>query len=468
MQNFLWKGEKKMTSLTVEETKCANAPLIYPSRSLLGALLELIKDPLQFFKKVSEMGDLVHVRFGLQWYVFAYHPDFYKKMLVDDFAAYSKQTRGYRVIGWLLGRGLLTSEGAFWRRQRRILQPSFRHDRLAGFAHIMVQAASDLADSWSEIAQEERALDVAKAMNRLTLKVVGITLLSRDISTQSDAIGESLSKLLEFCCVATRRPLWMSLVPTQRNFTAWKARWQLNRVVKKIIIQRRKLPPCDDLLQMLLDSKDPQTGERMSDEQIRDEVMTIFLAGSETTASTLSWCFYLLSFHPEVRKKLRAELDLVCGERTPILSDVSELQYLQCVIKETMRLFPPIWMLPRRAEKDQEWRGHKIKKGTIVYAVPYFVHRDPRFWKTPRRFDPERFLPGRIESIPKFAYLPFSAGQRKCIGDGFAMMEATLILATLFSKFDLSLEMGHRVDLLPVVTLRPKTGLIMRVQERSS
>jgi cytochrome P450 len=438
-------------------------------------------DQLGFLvRSCVDQGDLVHLWFGNRWKrLDAYlctAPEGIRHVLQDNHRNYHKQTRGFDTLRLVLGNGLLTSEGDFWLRQRRIAQPAFHRDRVASFAGAMVRAAVDMVERrWTPVIERGGRLDVASEMMRVTLRIVGKTLLGIDPSDEADRVGGALEALL----VGFRRRM-QSVVqfplpwPTPENRKLGAAIDEIDRIVLRIIDERRAAASKDqgrggaaeagaggDLLGMLMEARDEETGERMSDRQLRDEVVTLFLAGHETTALSLSWTFALLSRHPEVGRRLRGELREVLGGRLPTAEDVPRLTYTRMVLQEALRLYPPAWNFGRTAREDDQLCGYPVPAGSLILLSPYVTHRNPRLWANPEGFDPGRFSPENAAKIPKFAYIPFGAGPRQCIGNGFAMMEATLLLAVFWDRVDLSLVPGHDLVPQPTVTLRPRGGLPM-------
>jgi cytochrome P450 len=443
-----------------------------PADPVLGHLRAIRTDQLGFLvRSCVDHGDLVHLWFGNRWKrleaFLCADPEAIRQVLQDNHRDFHKQTRGFDTLRLVLGNGLLTSEGDFWLRQRRIAQPAFHRDRIAAFASSMVRAADEMIERrWAPVMKRGGRLDVAAEMMRVTLRIVGETLLSIDPSEEADRVGGALEALL----VGFRRRM-QSVVqlpigwPTPENRRLSSAIAEIDRVVLRIIEERRRSPtPGSDLLAMLMEARDEETGERMSDRQLRDEVVTLFLAGHETTALSLSWTLALLSRHPEVGRRLRDELRTVLGGRLPTAEDVPRLTYTRMVLQEAMRLYPPAWNFGRTARCDVQLGGYPVPAGSLILVSPYVIHRNPRFWENPEGFDPERFSPENAPKIPRFAYLPFGAGPRQCIGNNFAMMEATLLLAVLWSRADLALVPGHELTPQPTVTLRPRGGLPMFVK----
>jgi cytochrome P450 len=432
---------------------------------VFGFLSEFRKDPVALFQKTFRAhGDFARGRFLHTPAVFAFHPDDVQRVLVDNVGNYGKQTRGYDQLRVLLGNGLVTSQGDFWLRQRRIAQPAFARRRIAGFARTMLDSTEDTLRRWGDLEASGEEIDVSAEMMQLTLRIAGLTMLSRDLEGESADIGQALTDIVEVFNenVASIIPFRRHL-PTPRNLKARAASAKLDAVVYDIIERRRAGEGGDDLLQMLVETVDEETGERMNDVQLRDEVMTMFLAGHETTANALTWTFTLLSRHPEVARKVERELDEVLGDGPLDPMRVRELGYLDRVIKESLRLMPPVWALGRRAEEADVLHGERIEPGTIVFLSPYVTHRHPEFWHNPEGFDPDRFLD---DVRPRYKYFPFAGGPRQCIGKHFAEMELALIAASVLRRFRIELSPGHPVVPQASVTLRPQFGVKARLSRR--
>ena len=441
----------------------ARAPLL-PGLPFLGSLLDMRRDFLGTFARAAALGDVVRLEFPGKVAHLLVHPEHVKHVLVDHHRNYGKQTRGYHMLRQVLGQGLVTSEGDFWRRQRRIAQPAFHHARIAGFGEIMVRATLEMLERWDERVRRDEVLDVDAEMMALTLRIVGQCLMSADLSDESDDVGRAVAIMLRQTVERITRPLSPPLfVPTPRNRAFTSARARLDALVFAIIEARRKSQgEHRDLLAMFMEARDEETGEGMSDRQLRDEVMTMVLAGHETTANALTWTFFLLSQHPEAGAELARELQRVLGGRPPTIGDLEALPYTEAVVKESMRLYPPVWMMARSVMERDEVGGVMLPKGSMVFLSPWVTQRDRRFWSSPERFEPERFLRPEIEDVPKYAYFPFAGGPRVCIGNGFAMMEAKLLVATILQRHRLTLEPGHPVEPEPTITLRPRHGMRMR------
>jgi cytochrome P450 len=440
----------------------------YRSAPWLGPTLEVQRDPLGFLFKVAQQhGDVAQIDFiGVKAFLVT-HPRDVERILVEKQRSYPKQTRGYRALRLILGNGMLTSEGSFWLRQRRLAQPAFHRERLKGFLELMTSSTEGMIDAWKPKLGGP-AFDIAPEMMSLTLKIVCEALMSTDVGSHTGEVGEALSTILAECLHRTVSPLLLPLsVPSPRNRRFVRARAVLDGVVNELIAARRKqgepyLGPGGraDLLSMLMSAKDEDTGEQMTDAQLRDEVMTLILAGHETTANALTWTLSLLSRHSDVERKLRAELAQVLGNGPVTLEALSRLTYLESVLKESMRLYPPVWSLARLVTEDDTLGGYRIPARSIVLMSPYITHRDPRFWPNPEGFDPDRWSQPD-EHRPRYAYFPFSGGPRKCIGDVFAMMEAKVVLATLLPKVKLTLAPGETPHPEPLITLRVKGGARM-------
>jgi cytochrome P450 len=428
-----------------------------PGVPWLGSLPDLQKNPLHVMARATlDYAPAVRLPLPIVESLVVSDPALVEHILVTHSRNYVKQTRGYDMLRKVLGNGLVTSEGEFWKRQRRIAQPAFHRERLVGFGDTMTRAATELVDGWTPGVP----FDAAEAFMRVTLRLVGETLLSSDVTSEASAVGRAITVALEHLIHRTLHPFGLpEWVPTPRNVRFHRALKALDDVVLGLIAERRRGGgPTGDLLAMLMEAKDPETGEGMSDAQLRDEVMTIFLAGHETTANALAWTVVLLGRAPEVERRVVDELQAVLGGRAPTMADVPKLPYLGMVLKESMRLYPPVWTLARRVVEAETVRGVTFEKDALVFLCTYALHRHPGFWSDPEAFDPSRWAPG-APPPPKGAYLPFSTGQRKCIGDTFATVEATLILATVLSRVHLALVPGQTFEPEPVITLRPKGGV---------
>jgi cytochrome P450 len=439
-----------------------------PKGKLLGGNFPAFRrDSLAYLQKAaSEYGDIVYFRFGPQDVFFLNHPDFIKDVLVTHHQSFMKG-RALQRAKRLLGEGLLTSESDFHRRQRRLAQPAFHRGRISSYGVVMTDYADRTASGW----RDGETLDISQEMMRLTLAIVGKTLFDTDVESEADEIGAALTSVMElfdfllmpFSELLEKLPLPL---PHVRRFR--KAKERLDATIYRIIeARRRSNEDRGDLLSTLLAARDEEgDGGQMSDVQVRDEVMTLFLAGHETTANLMTWTWYLLSQHGAVEVKLHEELDAALGGRQPTVEDVPRLHYTEMVVAESMRLYPPAWAIGRLALKDHEVGGYTIPAKSLVLLSPYVTQRDARYFPDPARFDPERWTEEARESRPQFAYFPFGGGPRRCIGEGFAWMEGILLLASLARNWRMRLVPGHKVETLPVITLRPKHGMRMTVEKR--
>lgn len=435
-------------------------------RFLVGNALDFSRgDWFGFFRRCArEHGDVVSFRFLNVPMCLLTHPDDIESALVKNSANFVK-SRNYKVLKLVLGNGLLTSEGAFWQRQRKLAQPSFRHESIARYAEVMVDSARHMLDGW----RDGQSRDVHREMTALTLADVAKSLFGADVSQESanvrHALSEVSTQLLAMSNISFFLPKFVPIPSTMRLRRAVR---ELDGIIYSIIRQRRaSTGHAADLLQVLLDARD-ESGNQMTDEELRDEMMTLFIAGHETTSLALSWAWYLLAGHPEVEAKLLDELSTALNGREVGVSDLGALSYTEMVIKETMRLYPPTWAIGREALNDFEVHGYRLPAGTNVLLVPWITQRDARFYGEPERFDPDRWSEDSTCSgrLPRFAYFPFGGGPRVCIGAGFAMMEAVLLLATVAQRFRLTLSSEHPIEMQPSVTLRPKHGIKMTLHER--
>lgn len=421
-------------------------------------------DPLGYFSGiVREYGDIVGLRILNFRIYLVNHPDYIEDVLVNHPRKFIKG-RVLQANKRVFGRGLLTSEGDFWLRQRRLAQPAFHRARIAGYASTMVEYTERLLNEWQP--GEER--DLHKEMMRLTLQIVGKTLFDADVERDAQDVGKSLELLLELGANFGRAIFIPQWLPTPTNLRLEYAIRRIEKVLYRIIAEKRAAGrDAGDLLSMLLAAQD-EDGSRMTDKQLRDEAITLFLAGHETIANTLSWTWWLLAKNPAAEAKLHAELRTVLGGRAPSLDDLPKLAYTNHVITESMRLYPPAWGSARTAIEDHEIAGYKVPRGSGVSFAQWTVHRDPRWYDAPEEFRPERWEGDLVKQLPRFAYFPFGGGPRLCIGNNFALMEAALILATTAQKYRFRLVEGHPVVPLASITLRPRYGIRAVLEARSA
>jgi cytochrome P450 len=436
-----------------------------PKRPLLGALISPGRDPLKLFTGFArDYGDIVHFTMSGEKIFFINHPQYVRDVLITHQKNFTK-SRGLERAKKLLGEGLLTSEGAAHLRQRRLLQPAFHRDRIAAYAEVMVAHGDRLRRHW----QDGATCDVAKEMMRVTLSIVGKTLFDSDVESKADEVGIAVSEVLE--------TFWYTLLPLQGLINllplpvlkrSRRARARLDALIYALIAERRATGrDHGDLLSMLLTAQDHEGGTGgLSDLQIRDEALTLMLAGHETTANALTWTWYLLSQHPEIEARLHEEIDRVLEGRLPAFADLPRLSYVERVVTESMRLYPPAWMIGRRAIDDYPLGDYLVPRRGMIIMSPYVMHRDARFFAEPERFNPDRWTPEMKAALPKFAYFPFGGGTRQCIGEQFAMMELVLLVATIAQQWQLRLVPNHPVVPQPLITLRARHGMKMTLHRR--
>jgi cytochrome P450 len=431
---------------------------------ILGVMSEFNRDTLGFITRCRDYGDIVRMRFFYVTAYFLYHPDDIEYVVATNPKNFLKaMSLRSNFFQRLVGNGLLTSEGEVWKRQRRLAQPAFHRQRINAYADVMVDYAQRMIASWK--AGEVR--DIHQEMMVLTLEIVVRTLFNADVSQDTDKVGRALSEIVKpFSAQATIRWILDNRLPTPTHRRFYKAAQNLDDIVYRIIADRRASGiDQGDLLSMLLAAHD-EDGSQMTDKQLRDEVMTIFLAGHETTALTLCWTWYLLARNPLVEQKFQAELDDVLGGRLPELADLPRLKYTDMIVRESMRLYPPAYGLGREAIEECEIGGFRVPRKTQVFMFQWATQRDPRFFPEPNEFHPERWTEEFSNSLPKYAYFPFGGGPRFCIGNNFALMEIVLVLATIGQRFKLPLVPDHPVSILPAMSLRPKDGIHVTVEKR--
>jgi cytochrome P450 len=439
------------------------APPRVPGLPLLGNTLRLLRDPLGFLTEAArEYGDVVDVNVRLMRIYLVSRPELIDKVLVADNRAYVKD-EGTHALRALLGEGLLTSEGDHWRRQRRLAQPGFHRERVASYGAVMVEYTERMLSTF----RDGDVRNIHEDMMRLTREIVAKTLFDADLTRESASVGEAFEVVVRrFAEVPPGIPV-IDRIPTPGQRRYRRAVETLDAMIYRLINERRASGhDAGDLLSMLMGARDEDGGGRMSDRELRDEAITLFLAGHETTALVLSFAWLLLSQNPEVEAKLAFELEEALGGRPPAVSDIPKLRYVDWVIHETMRLYPPAWAIGREALEDREIGGFHVPKGTQVWTSQWVTQRDPRYFEDPEAFRPERWSGDLAKRIPKYAYYPFGGGPRLCIGASFALMEATLLLATIAQKVRLIALPDHPIRLVTGVTLRPKYGVRVAVKRR--
>jgi cytochrome P450 len=419
------------------------------------------RDPLKVLTAwAREYGDIFYYRAGWIHVYFLNHPDYIESVLVNQYQNFNKD-RVIRNSRWLFGNGLLTSEGSDWMRQRRLSQPAFHRERITSYAQTMTSYTKEMLNSW----KDGETRDIHQEMMRLTVRIVAKVLFSVDVSEETEKVAASLNVLMQ------QGSGGRMVLPASFRYLPFPAMARVRRAARLLdevvyaMIRKRRATDCDagDLLSMLLQAED-EDGSRMTDQQLRDEAITFLLAGHETTALSLTWIWYLLSQHPEVEHRLREELRLVLNGRVPVAQDLVRLPYTEQVVKEAMRLYPPAWGVARTVVKDCEIGGYQIPLGANIVASQWVMHRDPRYFSDPEKFNPDRWSTV-TPRLPRFAYFPFGGGPRVCIGAAFAMMEAMLLLATIAQQFQLRLVPGHQIAAMPSITLRPANGVSMIIRK---
>jgi cytochrome P450 len=425
--------------------------LLLPSPDVTTALENYSRDPLGFMTYCARnFGEIVPLHFEGELFCLLTNPDLITEVFKDR--RLFVKAKDLRILRGLLGNGLLISEGDFWQRQRQLTQPVFHQQRIDSYGNAMVDYTQRMLQTW----HENKILNVHDEMMRLTLNIVMKTIFNLDVSDRdashvTNALDEAMN--------------WYAMQKQDADSACADRRYHdaialLDETIYATIARRRNSESeGDDLLGMLMQVQDADDGSRMSDKQLRDEVATLMLAGHETTANTLSWTWMLLAQHPKVRTKLVEELNTVLNGRAPAIADLPQLLYTHNVIKEAMRLYPPVTDVSREASRDCEIGGYSIPKGCTLIMSQWVMHRDPRYFSAPESFAPERWENDLEKQLPRGVYFPFGDGPRVCIGKSFALMEAVLILATLAQKFQLELESNGAIELQPSITLRPKHGI---------
>ncbi len=429
-----------------------------------GHFISFRRRPTEFLVNLAGLGDVTRFRLGPQRAFFLNHPDLIRDLLVVSHQKFIKG-RALQRAKRLLGEGLLTAEHEFHLRQRRMIQPAFHRQRIAEYARSMVDLGERISASWSD----GDVLDIDREMMRLTLRIVAKTLFNADVDDDADEVGKALTDLINlFNYLLLPFSEWLEKLPFPQTRRFRKAKETLDRIIYGIIDERRRAgSDHGDLLSMLLLAQDEDDGGRMTDEQVRDEALTLFLAGHETTANALTFTWYLLSQNPQAEAALHEELDRVIGDRPPTFEDYPQLKFTESVLAEAMRLYPPAWAIGRLATEDHQFSSFEIPKGSLVLISPYVTQRDSRFWDEPTRFIPERWETVSVkEASSKFIYFPFGGGIRRCIGEQFAWTEGVLLLASIARRWKFRLDPEQTVELKPMMTLRPKHGMKMSIAAR--
>jgi cytochrome P450 len=459
------------------DTATSLSPVLAPTKALpktkgfplLGSLPALLQDPFRFMVAArATYGDIYTLDLGVSKAVVLNHPRHAQYILRDNAHNYRKGGPMWDAVRDLLGNGLLVSEGDFWLRQRRMMQPQFHRQHLAGLTNLMVEAINEALNTWEQAATQGTNLDLPTAFNRLTMKVIVKTLFGTALSaSEMDEFAEAMTFALDYmvsAMVTKPLPKWLP-IPGKKRFQAAIA--VADALTYRMIRECREGQSHNDMLALLLNTVDEETGEAMTDQQLRDEILTLFLAGYETTSIALSWAYYYLAQHPETMQKLYTEVDTVLAGRQPTFADLPNLPYSRMVLSEAMRLRPPSWWHPRTAVADDEIDGYPIPAGTQVISLTYMYHRHPEMWDNPEAFDPERFAPENAAQRHKFAWIPFGAGQRLCLGRDFAIMEGQLALALIAQRYHVRPATERPVEPMLSSTLRPKGGIPATITKRA-
>lgn len=415
-----------------------------------GNIRQLVRDPLSYFLSLTqEHGDIVCYRPAPDPAYLVNHPDYIRHVLVENHRNYSKETYSNQAFKKIIGEGLINLEGEAWLRHRRLMQPAFHHSRLEKFDSMIVQATLDMLDRWQINFKSGQPVDIAREMAALTMTITSRALFGVDLGDEVNSIGEIINRVA-------------NLTEKTRDPRLQQAACDFRAIVARIILERRRnFRDLGDLLSSLMTAQDETTGSRLNDDQLENEVMGLLLAGHETTANALTWTFYALSQNLWAYERVRNEIQQSLRERNPTSSDLASLPTLRYVFEESLRLYPPAWIIGRRAIQADEIGGYQVPAGTVIAICIYTLHRHPAFWENPDQFDPERFTPERSAGRDKYAYLPFSIGPRQCIGNSFSMLEASLILASIAQRFELHLLPGIEVLPQPLFVLRPNRDLLM-------
>ena len=414
---------------------------------------------------LREHGDVICVRGFIDVYL-VNHPDFLRQVLSRSYEHFSKHTFDYLVLAQVMGNGLVSNDGPHWVKQRRLMQPMFASRSVNRFDETINSLTSSLLDRWDALPAGE-AIRMDREMARLTFRIVGATLFGSDIERHADEVAEILEvvnlRSQELRAIMTVH----SWVPTPYNLKWKRATRRLDTIVYGMLAARRREGAGGgDILDRLIEARDEETGEGMDETQMRDEVVTLMLAGHETSANALTWTLYLLANHPEVEARLAEELAAELNGAPAAAGDLARVPYLKQVVQESMRLYPPVWGYSRRSEHEEEFGGCLLPSKAYIGILPWALHRHPDFWPEPERFDPGRFEPGRSAGRHSYCYLPFAAGPRTCIGAGFAMLEIQLVLAQLLQRFRVRVVPGHPIETLAKVTLKPRYGLPVTLERR--
>ena len=439
-----------------------------PSTARFHKVRRFVAEPhLVIHEMLDEYGDFMCWRGFYDLYL-VNHPDFVRPVLSQSYERFSKRTIDYRVLARVMGNGLVSNDGPHWVKQRKLMQPLFSNRNVDGFDGTINRLTSSLMSQWDARAGDE-VIWIDREMSRLTFQIVGATLFGGDIERHAGEIAEIQDAV-------NMRPQEMralmtlhSWIPTPYNLKWKRATRRLDRIVYGMIAARHRAGTGGgggDILDRLLNARDEETGEGIDETQVRDEVVTLMLAGHETSANALTWTLYLLATHPEVEARLTEDLTAHLNGAPATAADLPRIPYLKQVVQESMRIYPPVWAYARRSEQEEEFDGYALPANAYVAVVPYALHRHPEFWPDAERFDPDRFQPNRSQASHSYCYLPFAAGPRTCIGAGMAMLETQLVLAQIIQRFKVRVVPDHRIETVAKVTLKPRYGLPVTLNRR--
>ncbi|HMN26576.1 MAG TPA: cytochrome P450 [Caldilineaceae bacterium] len=454
------------TSVATHFSTTRPAPPSAPGLPLVGSLLPVMKDPLAFFLTAqATYGDIYTLRLGPLEVIVLNHPRHVQHVLRDHVHNYSKGGPIWDTVRTLLGNGLVVSEGDFWRRQRRMMQPHFHRQRLASLTDHMVTAIDEELRNWETATQQP--FDIAHAMMQISMRVFVKALFGGSLTPeQMNLVARKMTLVLKHLSVSTLTqalPAWLP-VPGRRRYR--QAVQAIDQVIFGVIEQRRSGSAGEDLLTLLLHMVDDESGEQMTAQQLRDEAVSMFVAGYETTAIALAWSFHFLTQQPAVYARLQSEVDQVLGGRPPTFADLPQLAYTRQVLQEALRYYPPVWQLTRTADEADEIDGYAIPAGKTVALMQNVIQHHPAIWLNPSQFDPDRFTPEQSATRPELAWWPFGAGQRQCIGRDFALMEGQLVLASVLQRYTLRALPGRIPTPQAVITLCPKAGVWVTLERR--
>ena len=436
---------------------------------LIGSIPNLVKKQVDYLVDAwREYGDIYTLDLGIMQIVVVNHPDYAQYVLRDAWRNYGKGGEMWDSIRTLIGDGLVTAEGEVWRRNRRMMQPHFHRQHLAGLSQLMLEAINDGMADWDALAESGESFDISKAFSKVTMKVITRTMFGSAMSAEeADKMGVELSFAVRYLMqlmVTDKVPKWIP-VPGRKRYQ--EVLDYFNNFLYSVIERRRREPDqSGDLLAMMLNMVDEETGHQMTDKEIRDEAATIFAAGYETTSVAMSWAVHMLSQHPDIAYKLQESVDTTLNGAAPSFENFMQLVYPRMVMEETMRLYPPAYQYTRQAIEDDVMGGYRIKAGQMVFVVPLTIQRHPDFWEHPTKFDPQRFAPEAAVGRHPLAFMPFGAGQRQCIGKDFAMMEGIFILTKLAQRYHIHADPTHEAKPGLAATLSPKDGVWVRLEKR--